>query len=283
MGIRVCTGRRTGINSAVKIGVVVSAVVAVVVSFLGSGAWIGTPIAEAAGGALSATSTLVAPAGPAFSIWSVIYTGLIVYAVWQFLPGRTTRHDALRLPIIASMLLNPAWILAIQLGQVWLSVVVIVALLAALVRVFVLLQQRPPESVADAVITDGTFGLYLGWVCVATIANVSAWLVDLGVTDAATTWAVVVLVVAALVGVTLARYSGGAIAPMLAIVWGLGWLAQGRLTGELTNTTVGWAAVLAAAVVAVATVGIRVRSQQATGRQTVAAVVARPRTQELGQ
>ena len=51
-----------------KIGVVVSAVVAVVVSLLGSGAWIGTPIAEAAGGALSATSTLVAPAGPAFSI-----------------------------------------------------------------------------------------------------------------------------------------------------------------------------------------------------------------------
>jgi hypothetical protein len=255
-----------------RIGVVVSAVVAVVVSFLGSGAWIGTPIAEAAGGALSATSTLVAPAGPAFSIWSVIYTGLVVYAVWQFLPGRTARHDGLRAPVIASMLLNPVWILAIQFGQVWLSVVVIVALLAALVRVFVLLQQQRPESVADAVITDGTMGLYLGWVCVATIANISAWLVDLGVTGGATFWAIVVLAVAALVGVTIARYSNGAIAPMLAIVWGLGWLAQGRLGGELTNATVGWTAVFAAAIVAVVTVGIRLRSRRSTVRRRVRAV-----------
>ena len=262
-------------NGAMRIGVVVSAVVAVVVSFLGSGAWIGTPIAQAAGGALSATSTLVAPAGPAFSIWSVIYTGLIAYAVWQFLPGRTARHDALRVPIIASMLLNPAWILAIQLGQVWLSVVVIVALLAVLVRIFVLMQRHRPESVADAVITDGTFGLYLGWVCVATIANISAWLVSLGITSGATTWAVIVLVVAALVGVTLARYSNGAIAPMLSIVWGLGWLAQGRLSGELTNTTVGWTAVLAAVIIAVATVGIRLRSRQSMGSRTD--VVSSPR------
>lgn len=250
-----------------KTVVVVSAVAAVVVSFLGSGAWIGTPIAEAAGGALSATSTLVAPAGPAFSIWSVIYTGLIVYAVWQFLPGRTARHDALRAPIIASMLLNAAWILAIQLGQVWLSVVVIVALLTVLVRVFVLLQQRTPEGLADAVITDGTMGLYLGWVCVATIANISAWLVSLGITDGARIWAVVVLVVAAAVGVLLVRYSSGAIAPTLSIVWGLGWLAQGRLSGELTDATVGWTAVLAAAIVAVSTVGTRLRS---SGSQAVA-------------
>lgn len=249
-----------------KTVVMVSAVAAVVVSFLGSGAWIGTPIAEAAGGALSATSTLVAPAGPAFSIWSVIYAGLIVYAVWQFLPGRTARHDALRAPIVASMLLNAAWILAIQLGQVWLSVVVIVALLAVLVRVFVLLQQRTPEGLADAVITDGTMGLYLGWVCVATIANISAWLVSLGITDGARVWAVVVLVVAAAVGLLLVRYSSGAIAPTLSIVWGLGWLAQGRLSGELTDATVGWTAVLAAAIVAVSTVATRLRS---SGFQTV--------------
>ncbi|OZD62144.1 hypothetical protein CH272_11890 [Rhodococcus sp. 05-340-1] len=245
-----------------KIVVVVSAVVAVVVSFLGSGAWIGTPIAEAAGGALSATSTLVAPAGPAFSIWSVIYTGLIAYAVWQFLPGRTARHDALRAPIVASMLLNPAWILVIQIGQLWLSVIVIVALLAVLVRVFVLMQQHRPEGVVDAVITDGTMGVYLGWVCVATIANISAWLVSLGFTSGATVWAVIVLVVAAGVGVFLAQYSGGAVAPMLAIVWGLGWLAQGRLSGEVVDTTVGWTAVLAAVVVALGTVGTRIRERR---------------------
>ena len=54
---------------------------------------------------------------------------------------------------------------------------------------------------------------------------------------------------------------------MLAIVWGLGWLAQGRLGGELTNATVGWTAVFAAAIVAVVTVGIRLRSRRSTVRQ----------------
>ncbi len=32
----------------------------------------------------------------------------------------------------------------------------------------------PPTSVADGIITDATIGLYLGWVCVATAANVTA-------------------------------------------------------------------------------------------------------------
>ena len=61
--------------------VAVSAVVAIIGAFMGSGAAGGTPIDRAAGGALSATATPIAPAGPAFSIWSVIYLGLIAYAV----------------------------------------------------------------------------------------------------------------------------------------------------------------------------------------------------------
>lgn len=245
-------------GQTMKLGVVVSAVVAVIGSFIGSGAWIGTPIAEAAGGALSATSTLVAPAGPAFSIWSVVYAGFFAYAVWQFLPGRTERHDVLRLPIAFSMVLNAAWILSVQAGLLWLSVIVIAILVAVLARVFVLLQQHRPENWIDAVITDGTMGLYLGWVCVATIANVTAWLVDLDITSGATTWAVIVLAVAAAVGVGLATYSGGAIAPSIGIAWGLAWVAQGRLAGELVNTTVGWTAVVAAVLVSVYTAAVRV-------------------------
>lgn len=244
-------------GQVMKLVVVVSAVIAVVGSFIGSGAWIGTPIAEAAGGALSATSTLVAPAGTAFSIWSVVYGGFLAYAIWQFLPGRTVRHEALRPAIAVSMLLNAAWILSVQAGLLWLSVVIIASLLAVLARVFVLLQRQRPENGIDAVITDGTMGLFLGWVCVATIANVTAWLVDLGITSAATTWAVIVLAVAAMVGVGLATGSRGAIAPSIGIVWGLAWVAQGRLGGEVANTAVGISAVLAALLVGVYTAGVR--------------------------
>jgi hypothetical protein len=204
----------------------------------------------------------VAPSGSAFSIWTVIYVGFIAYAVWQFFAGQ--RQEALRLPIAVSMLLNAAWILSIQAGLLWLSVVTIFALLAVLVRVFVLTQRTRPESTLDAVVTDGTMGLYLGWVCVATIANVTAWLVDLGYTTGATFWAVAVVVVAALVGVGLATYSRGAIAPGLAVVWGLMWIAQGRLAGELDNATVGWTAAAAALVVGVFTAVVRSPQRQRT-------------------
>lgn len=250
--------------------VIVSALVAVVGGFLGSGAVIGTPIAEAADGALSATATLVAPAGPAFSIWSVIYLGLLAYAVWQALPAqqRSARQRILRRPIAATMLLNAAWILVVQWGQVFLSVVVIVALLASLARVFALLIRHPVErtstaaTAVDTVVTDGTFGLYLGWVTIATVANVSAWLASTGWTGGASLWGVVVLVVAALVGLFLARVSNGRIAQALSLSWGLAWVAQGRLAGENLDTVVGWTAALAAAVVLVGTLALRVTARQ---------------------
>jgi hypothetical protein len=250
---------RTPSDLTRQITVAVSAVVAIAGSAIGSGAFVGTPIAEAAGGALSATSTLVAPAGPAFSIWSVIYLGLVAYTIWQFLPSQKTseRHRMLGYPIAVTMILNAAWILVVQAGILLLSVVVIVALLASLAYVFYLMRRVRSTSRVDAVVTDGTFGLYLGWLCVATIANTTAWLVDMGVTAGATTWSVVVLAVAALIGLFVAVTGRGRIAPMLSIVWGLGWVAQGRLSGELINTTTGWAAVIAAIVVAVGTLRAR--------------------------
>ncbi|MGU3435795.1 tryptophan-rich sensory protein [Actinomycetes bacterium M1A6_2h] len=243
-----------------QITVAASAAIAIVGSAIGSGAFIGTPIAEASNGALSATSTLVAPAGPAFSIWSVIYIGLVAYTVWQFLPSQKTneRHRLLGYPIAVTMILNAAWILVVQAGVLWLSVVVIVLLLASLAYVFYLMRRIRSTGLVDAVVTDGTFGLYLGWLCVATIANITAWLVDLGITAAATGWSVIVLAVAALIGLFVAVVGRGRIAPMLSIVWGLGWLAQGRLSGELINTTTGWSAVIAAVVIAFGTVRARI-------------------------
>ncbi|PTL71719.1 hypothetical protein C1I63_01885 [Rathayibacter caricis DSM 15933] len=243
--------------------VAVSAVLALVGSFLGSGAAGGTQIADAAGGALSASSTPVAPDGPAFAIWSVIYAGLIAYAIWQFLPSQAarTRHRRLGYWAAASLLLNAAWILVVQAGLLVLSVVVIVLLLAVLARIFVLLRTTRTSGRVDAVVTDGTFGLYLGWVCVATVANVTAALVGSGVGSAdgpgADVWAVVVLAVAGLIGLLLAVAGRGRIAPMLSLCWGLAWVAVGRFGGELVSIPAGIAALVAAGVVIVVTVAIR--------------------------
>ena len=106
----------TGGDLARQLTVAVSAVAAVVGGFIGSGAAGGTPIQDAAGGALAADATLIAPGSGAFDIWTVIYIGLLAYAVWQFLPAQRTleRHRRVGYLVAASLLLNAAWILSIQ-------------------------------------------------------------------------------------------------------------------------------------------------------------------------
>ena len=246
-----------------QLTVAVSAVLAVIGSFIGSGAAGGQQVQDAAGGALAADATLIAPGTGAFSIWSLIYFGLLAYAVWQFLPGQRTdaRHRRLGYPVAASLLLNAAWILSIQFDLLWLSVPVIVALLIVLIAAFRICLAMRPKNALDAIVTDGTVGLYLGWVIVATAANVTAALTATGWDGwgiPPETWAVIVVAVAGLIGIALAVWDRGRIAPTLSLGWGLAWIAVARLTDEPSSTVVGVTAIIAAAAVVLVTVAVRV-------------------------
>lgn len=255
--------RSTTRDTVRHVVVAVSAVLAVIGAFVGSGAAGGTPIAEAAGGALAADATLIAPAGPAFSIWSLIYLGLLAYAVWQFFPSARAaeRHRVLGYPLAASMLLNAAWILSVQAGALWVSVVVIAVLLAVLCWLYATCIRRPPHALVDALITDGTIGLYLGWVSIATAANVAAALVASGFDGwglPSEMWAVLVIEVAAIAIAVLGVVSRGGLAPMLAASWGLAWVAVGRLVGEPHSVATGVAAIIGIALIVVSTLTARV-------------------------
>ncbi|WP_156144108.1 hypothetical protein [Sinomonas humi] len=163
----------------------------------------------------------------------------------------TNQRSALPAAVLtaASMLLNAAWLWAVQLGSVPASLGVMVALLAVLCRIFQLSKTHAPRSRAEALLSDGMFGLYLGWICVATLANVAAVLAWAGLVLPAEPASVVVLCVAALVGISLAFRRSWA--PLLSIAWGLAWIAVARSSGPLvlpmTALTAGTAA---AAVVA---------------------------------
>ncbi len=247
-----------------QITVAASAVIAIIGSFVGSGAAGGTPIQDAAGGALAADATLIAPATPAFSIWAVIYLGLMAYAVWQFLPGQSNAERQRRLGywVAASLILNAAWILSIQYDLLGLSVPIIVILLAVLLRIFIELSSSAPSSRLDALLTDGSLGLYLGWVAIATAANITALLVAIGFTGfgvAPEIWALVVIAAAAAAGVALAVYGHGRIAPALSLSWGLAWVAVGRLAGEPASTFTGIAAIVAVVVVLGSAIVVRAR------------------------
>lgn len=236
-----------------QVAVTVAEVFCVVGTLVGVGV-IGTRVEESSGGALAADATLLAPAGPAFSIWTPIYLGLLGYTVWQWLPQQAAepRHRAIGWLVAASMVLNASWLLVTQQGWLWASVVVILALALCLGLLVRRLQEHPSYGHAETVLVDGTFGLYLGWVTVATCANVTTTLVESGVDPGglvAEVLAVVVLAVAAGLGVLFARRLGGRWAVGVAMAWGLGWIAFGRVADEPRSLLVGLAAVVAALVV----------------------------------
>ncbi|WP_341976478.1 tryptophan-rich sensory protein [Microbacterium sp. LWO13-1.2] len=234
--------------------VAVTVLAAVVLAFVGSGVLGGTPIKDAAGGAFASDATVLAPTGAAFGIWSVIYLGLFGYAVWQAFPAQAAKpiHRAVGYGVAASSLLNAVWIACVQASRIAESTVIIVVLLVVLLATFARLRRRPRRgTVAEIVLVDGTVGLYLGWVTVATAANLAAWLAAIGVDGwaEAPAWpAIVALCVVGLLAIATA-WSGGRWAPAVATYWGLAWIAVERWTGAPAEPTVAWTAIILAVVV----------------------------------
>jgi hypothetical protein len=235
-----------------QIAVIAATCFMIIAAAVGTGAFGGTPVQDLQNGALDSDGSFLAPARPAFSIWSVIYLLLIVYTVWQALPGQRAsgRQRATGWLIALTMVLNGLWLVTAQFGSLPLTVLMILALAAALAVTFQRTVAVRAEGVLDAILIDGTTGLHLGWVTLASVANVAAWLTasgfEVSLPDA---WGIGVLIVVAAIGVTIPLVSGGRFAPGLAIAWGLVWAAVGRLTGEPESTPIGVTAIIVAVIV----------------------------------
>lgn len=256
-----------------QLWVTISEVLCIVGTLLGMGV-IGRRVEESSGGTFAADATLLAPGRPAFAIWSVLYLGLFAYTIWQWLPANKTAARARATGWLAgaSMLLNAGWLLVTQLGLVWLSVVVIVALALVLGLLVKALTGLRPANLADRIVVDGTFGGYLGWVSVATCANVAAAGTASGITAGALAdqvLAVVVVAVATGLGVLLARVYGGRYSVAAAMAWGLSWIAVARLTDAPRSSIVGVAAAIGAAAIVALTVAIRQRRPALNTRTSI--------------
>ena len=149
--------------------------------------------------------TLFAPIGFTFAIWGVIYLLLGVYTVYQLV--RTNNLvDSITPWYIASSVLNGLWIVAWHYEQLWLALLIIVGLLVTLIRI-----NKTSTALrtgwATTLAIRLPFAVYFGWVTVATVANVSALLVQWGwrggnlLTEEG--WTVAVLLVAAAIGSTV--------------------------------------------------------------------------------
>ncbi len=156
-------------------------------------------------------STYFTPANYAFAIWGVIYLLLFAYSIYQALPSQRTNPNARRIGwlYVLSCVLNCVWITLFQYDQILISLIVIVGLLLSLIGIYLRLDVgRASVSTADRWLLQLPFSVYLGWLSVATIANVAVlgaaqnWGDLFGI--AAPTWAAIMLGVATVVGLLMA-------------------------------------------------------------------------------
>lgn len=154
---------------------------------------------------------LFTPAGYVFSIWGLIYISLLGFSVFQLLPTQRSNSEVEKIGgwFIASNLLNTAWIFSWHYRMIPLSMLVMAALLCTLIFIYQKLaigkSQVPPPS---STFIHFPFSLYLGWISIASIANLSVFLYATqwnGFGLSPVFWTVVVLALAAGLGTFMLR------------------------------------------------------------------------------
>ena len=164
------------------------------------------------------------PAGYVFSIWGVIYLGLVAYAIYQALPAQRENPRLRKIGwwFVLSSAANSAWLFLWHYGYFPLSVVAMLVILSSLIMIYLGLGSEkgdiPPLERWGVHLT---FSIYLGWISVATIANISGTLNSVGWGGFGLSpeiWTIIMLAVAtALAG--LMAYTRQDIAFLLVLVW----------------------------------------------------------------
>jgi hypothetical protein len=172
---------------------------------------------------------LFVPAGLTFSIWGVIYLLLAIFAVYQLVaslraPGPGDFLGRIGPLFVIASGANVGWIFAWHYRLVGISLLLMLILLAALLGLYLRLRVGLAGAPGrERYLVHLPFSIYLGWITVATIANVTALLVDVGWSRfgaGEAFWTVAVIAVAAAItlGVLFSRRD---IFYSLVVVWAL--------------------------------------------------------------
>jgi len=164
------------------------------------------------------------PAGYVFSIWGIIYLGWMAFLIFQLQSSQkeSPRLRKLGYLFALSNLANATWLFCWHYNQFGLSVIVMVVLLGLLIASYLRLNvNRVSVTRTEYWSVDVVFSVYLGWITVATVANITDWLYFAGWNGlgiSAQIWAVIMLAVASLLGLIMAltRRDAGYVA---VLVW----------------------------------------------------------------
>jgi hypothetical protein len=170
------------------------------------------------------------PAGYVFSIWGLIYLGLIAYSVFQALPAQQDNPSLKRIApwYLISCAVNATWIFLWHYEFFPLSLVAMLVLLGSLIAVYLGLRSGSQSpSTGELWLVWLPFSIYLGWVSVATIANASVVLDYYGWQGgplSPETWTVIMLAVGTFLGLLMVLRERETAFPMV-LVWAFSGIA----------------------------------------------------------
>lgn len=133
----------------------------------------------------NAYENLFAPAGITFSIWALIYALLAVQILyhWGLFHSASTQNGPLlrKVGILFSVssLANTAWVFAWHYDLILLSTLLIISILV-LLAVIVVTLRGASVTAREQWLVRLPFSVYFGWITVATVANITVWLVSVG-------------------------------------------------------------------------------------------------------
>ena len=153
-------------------------------------------------------ANLFAPAGITFSIWSVIYVLLALFALYGlgvFKGKKGASLEAIRRIgpfFMISSAANVAWIFSWHYDVIPLSMVLMVVLLVTLIGTYLRIRKEPLSGKEKWLVLL-PISVYFGWITIATVANATVLLVSQGAEamgPAAAVWTVVILIVGLAIG-----------------------------------------------------------------------------------
>jgi hypothetical protein len=198
------------------------------------------------------------PAGFTFSIWGLIYLFFIIYSIahtfFSFkqkdFPLIKKYLDQITPWYWATCVLNIFWILTWHYLQIFTSVVIMISFLLVLIQIFIYTRTLSNDiKLQHRFLIVAPFTIYIGWISVATIANISALLVYLqwsGWGIAPENWAVIVIAIAIVLAFCFSFFFDTIAAPLV-IAWAL-WVfihgQGGQIAAIHTLSLIGMCAIL---------------------------------------
>lgn len=165
------------------------------------------------------------PAGYVFSIWGVIYLAVIAYSIYQALPGQKENPSLRKIGwwYIGGSLANACWIFLWHYQLFLFTLIMMTGLLVSLLVIYEKLNIGS-ENITTSMrfCVHLPFSIYLGWITVATIANIADVLYILGWGGFGMDpkiWAVILMVVAIVVAELMA-YNRQDFAYLAVLMWG---------------------------------------------------------------